>query len=40
MRSLVVILEGVREVLFHTDDVVKVAAPLADDVGGTLTPVE
>ena len=31
MRSLVLILEGLREVLFHTDDAVEVTAPLTDD---------
>jgi hypothetical protein len=40
MRSLVLILEGLREVLFHTDDAVDTTAPLTDDVGGTLAPVE
>jgi hypothetical protein len=40
MRSLVLILEGLREVLFHTDDAVEVTAPLTEDVGGALAPVE
>jgi hypothetical protein len=40
MRSLVLILEGLREVLFHTDDAAEVTAPLTDDVGDTLAPVE
>jgi hypothetical protein len=40
MRSLVLILEGVREVLFHTGETEEVAAPPADGVGSTLEPVE
>jgi len=40
MRSLILILEGGREVLFYTDDAAEVTAPLTDDVGGTFAPVE